>query len=247
MRQSLNNLLRLNRGKGQFRADAGENGNTILLYDVIVSSDDDAAWLGGCSAENVMRALMGMTGRVQMHINSPGGDVFAGIAIAQAIRSYPDGVDVYVDGIAASIASIIAISGSTVTVAPGSFMMIHKAWTIMLGNADDLMREAALLEKIDENLADQYRARAGEATDWIAAMAAETWFTADEAVAAGLADSVAMPKPMPKSGENARWDLSAFAKAPAPEVEPEPEPIDPSIEIAARERRLAVDLLSTPA
>jgi len=207
----LRNLLARNRGKGNVRAESGADGNTIWLYDVIVSSEDDAAWLGGYSAEGFARTLAGMTGPVKLRINSPGGDVFAGIAMAQAIRDYPDGVDVQIDGLAASIASIIAIAGRTVTAAPGSFMMIHKAWTIMFGNADDLMREAALLEKVDQTLASRYSARAGEGTDWLSAMASETWFTADEAVAAGLVDHVVAEQ----QAVNARWDLSAYAAPPA--------------------------------
>lgn len=237
----LRNLLARNRGKGIVRAEAGAEGNTIWLYDVIVSSEDDAAWLGGYSAEGFARTLAAMTGPVQLRINSPGGDVFAGIAMAQAIRDYPDGVDVAIDGLAASIASIIAIAGSTVTAAPGSFMMIHKASTIMFGNADDLMQEAALLEKVDASLAGRYSARAGDAIDWSAAMAAETWYTAEEAVAAGLVDQVLAEQ----QRVNARWDLSAYQSPPSGALEArdvlpdEPELIE---EIAARQRRLAVDL-----
>jgi len=252
-RKPLFNLLAQNARKGAIRADASDN--TIWLYDVVVGSDDEAEWWGGVSPEAFAKTLRTMSGPVTLRINSPGGDVFAGIAIAQAIREYADGVTVKIDGLAASIASVIAIAGREVTAAPGSFVMIHKAWTMMIGNSDDLTREAALLEKVDGSLAGQYLAKAGDGTDWVAAMKAETWYTAEEAVAAGLIDSIIGVAPAQVA--QACWDLSAFSNPPAqhgPVVIPEAEPTpaaetvtEPSAEtmnneIAARQRALALAL-----
>ena len=236
------------------RADAGGDAgdNTIWLYDVIVGSDEEALWWGGVSPEAFARSLRAMSGPVTLRINSPGGDVFAGIAIAQAVREYADGVTVRIDGLAASIASIIAIAGAEVVAAPGAFVMVHKAWTLMFGNADDLLAEAALLDKIDGSLADQYRAKAGDSTDWAAAMtgagaADGTWFTADEAVAAGLIDRVESATAAPAA--RVAWDLSAYAGAPAaaPQPLPQAEPVtvpvvDTASQIATRQRRLDVAL-----
>lgn len=266
MRNRLFNLFAANAKKGTIRAE----GNVIYIYDFIVGSDLEAEWFGGVSAGNFAKLLAGMSGPVDLHVNSPGGEVFAGIAIAQAIRSYPDKVTVHVDGIAASIASIIAISGHEVIMAPGSFMMIHRAWTIAWGNSVDLAKEAETLAKVDGSLADQYVAKAGDKTDWLAAMDAESWYTADEAVAIGLADkvaSVATGGDEETVQDRANWDLSAFANAPvlaseavqvAPAAQAEPEPVaepiaeqvtsaDNSDEIAARQRRLTVALLKPPA
>ncbi len=255
MRNRLLNLFKANARKGALRAEASSN--TIWVYDIIVGDEFEAEWFGGVSPMGFRQQLEQMSGPVTVRINSPGGDVFGGIAIAQAIREYQDGVTVQVDGIAASIASIIAIAAKQTVMAPGSFMMIHEAWTIMWGNADQLMHEASVLEKVDQSLADQYSRKAG-AGDWLAAMAAETWYSSGEAVEAGLADSVAGEEPEQKAQARVAWDLSAFERAPdmpaaemvetpAPEPEPAPEP-DPAPapdqdEIAARARRATVAAL----
>jgi ATP-dependent Clp protease, protease subunit len=125
--------------------------------------------------------------------------------------------------------------------APGALFMIHKAWTMTYGNADDLMGEAALLEKIDGTLADTYAARTGkEAAEVMDLMAAETWFTAQEAVDAGFADRIAESQTKAK----AAWNLSAYAKAPTVEPEPEPKPEFAQVDAAAMKRRLDVALLT---
>jgi ATP-dependent Clp protease protease subunit len=87
--------------------------------------------------------------------------VFAGVAMAQAIRAYPGKVTAHVDGLAASAASAVAVAADEAVMAPGSMMMIHNAWTIALGNRHDFMELAALLEKIDGDLAQAYAKRSG--------------------------------------------------------------------------------------
>lgn len=204
------NLLARNEGRGAFKAE----GNTIFLYDVIVASEADAAWLGGVSAEAFVKTLASLTGPVLVRINSPGGDVFAGVAMAQAVRAYADGVTVQVDGLAASAASVVAVAAGETIMAQGAMMMIHKAWTIDLGNADDFRATAALLDKIDGEIVAAYARKCGDSTDFAALMAAETWMTADEAVSMGLADKVdATPAKAPQAQARA-WDLSAYSKAP---------------------------------
>ena len=150
-------------------------------------------WLfGGISAKDVAGQLAGIKGPLDVHISSGGGDVFDGLAIAEAIRSYAGPVTTVVDGVAASIASVIAQAGQKRVMAPGSMMMIHDAWGFPdEPNEAGLLKMAATLGKISDNLADQYAQRAGgTAQQWRQAMQAETWYTADEAVAAGLADEV---------------------------------------------------------
>jgi ATP-dependent protease ClpP protease subunit len=269
MRQ-LHRLIQANRGRGSFRAEA----NRLVIYDVIVASDADAAWLGGVSAEAFQRELRAMSGDVELRINSPGGDVFAARAMAQAIREHPGKVTAYVDGVAASAASLLAVTAAETVMAPGSMMMIHEAWTIGLGNKGDFLATAALLEKIDASIVETYQAKAGgEPEAWAAAMAAETWYTAAEAVAAGLADRVSEAKP---PAAQAAWDLGVYDNAPAAETvqvstegtqvtcqlaqgetvltttpAPEPAPVQaeaaPQFEHEQRKRRLAVRLLSPAA
>src|SRR5262249_39117748 len=128
---------------------------------------------------------------LNVHINSPGGSVFEGIAVQNILANHPATVNISVDGLAASIASVIAMAGDKITMCPGSMMMIHEASGLAWGHAADMRQLADVLDKISGTLADAYALRAGgEAADWRTAMHAETWYTADEAVAAGLADEV---------------------------------------------------------
>jgi ATP-dependent Clp protease protease subunit len=207
------NLFRANKDVGEkFRAE----GNVLFVYDHIVSSKADADWLGGVDAETFNQTLSSMNGDVSVRINSPGGDVFAGIAMANAIAAYPGQVTCVVDSFAASAASIIAIAGDKIEMAKGARMMIHKAWTIAAGNADEFMKQAATLEGIDATLAESYadaaakRGKDNNADMFSSLMAAETWLTGQQAIEAGLADEVSAiaPKAMKQ------WDLSAYAKPP---------------------------------
>jgi ATP-dependent Clp protease protease subunit len=219
MMNRLLNLYRANAKRGTFRAESSASGNVIEIFDVIISSEIDAEWFGGVAAPVVARALKAMSGIVHMRINSPGGDVFAGVAIAQAMREYDGEIIVHVDGYAASIASIVAIAGDKVIMAPGSMMMIHKAWSWGIGNADDFLATAALLEKIDGQLVEAYANRSGgkkNADELAELLRAETWFTPQEAIDAGLADEIAPEKAKSKNQACALWDMSVFEGAPKP-------------------------------
>lgn len=128
---------------------------------------------------------------VDIRIDSCGGDVYEGFAIASAIQRYEGETHVYVDGIAASAASYIALMADAVTVYQYSMIMIHNAWCITAGNAEELRDDADKLDALDKTIAGIIAARSGmDLDDVLAAMAAETWYTADEAVAAGMADEL---------------------------------------------------------
>lgn len=182
------------------RATASE----IMIYDTIGADP----WSGGgVSASDVVAALAKSGGGpVTVRINSPGGDVWDGLAIYNALAAHPGGVNVVVDGVAASAASFIAMAGKTVTMPESSMMMIHNARTLAYGQASDLNETAALLAKVDGQLAAIYEARTGKpAADM---MQAETWFTAAEALAAGLCDTVT-PLPTKEAEPAAVLDDSA--------------------------------------
>lgn len=190
---------------------------TLRLYDAIDSWGGD--W--GCSAKEfaaTIDALPGDTSEIRLHLNSPGGDVFEGIAIANMLRAHPANVVVVVDGLAASIASIVAVAGDELVMAPNSELMVHDAWGLCMGNAGDMTSMGALLDHLSGNLADAYAAKGGgKRAKWRDLMLAETWFTAEEAVAVGLADRLDTKQTTAK----AAFDLSAFryrgrAQAPAP-------------------------------
>jgi ATP-dependent Clp protease protease subunit len=215
MHRKLLNLLARNAKKGEFRAETSAEGNTIYIYDVIVASEADAEWFGGIAADTFVRALKGMTGDVALRINSPGGDVFGAKAMAQAIREYGAGkVTAHVDGYAASAATFLTSVADATVMSQGSMLMIHKAWTFALGNADDFKATAVLLDKIDGTIAETYAGAATrrgiEPADFVALMASETWLTADEAIALGLADEQAEDAPKAQVA----WDLSAYDHAP---------------------------------
>lgn len=180
-----------------FSIDVREQGDSdsesvavISLFDVI---DSWGGWWG-VSANDFLDQVRDLTvDRIELHINSPGGEVFEGIAIANVLAAHPAKVDVVVDGLAASIASLIAVSGDTLTMAPRSMMMIHKAWTLEVGDEDAMRHQADVLAKIDSNIAAAYADKSGRAqAEFTDMMRAETWFTAAEAVENGLADSVAV-------------------------------------------------------
>lgn len=229
------NLFAANTKRGTFRADAASN--TIELYDLIVSSEIEAEWYGGVSLQGFAKTLRGMSGTVHLRINSPGGDVFAGVGIAQIMREYDGEIIAHVDGYAASASSVVAIAASKVIMAPASMMMIHKAWTWGIGNADDLMATAELLEKIDGQLADTYAARGSkDAATFMNLMAAETWLTPQEAIDCGLADELAGDKDKAATNARARWDVSAFERAPAPPAAQADDKIRVAVEAALADR-----------
>lgn len=198
-----------NKGAGEFRADGG----TLWLYDVIASDDNEAEWFGGVSPRQFIAALAATTGPVTIRVNSPGGSVFGAQAMVAAMRAHQEAITVQVDSLAASAASVIACEATQLTMAPGAMMMIHKAWGMVIGNEADMRGTADLLAKIDGQIAETYARRSGgSAESFLAMMAEETWFTAQEAVSAGLADAILTEN---NQRPQARWDLSAYAKAPS--------------------------------
>jgi ATP-dependent Clp protease protease subunit len=233
-----------NKGKGEgIRADA----STIWIYDVIATDADEASWAGGISPDQFIQALAQTTGPVTLRINSPGGSVFGAQAMVAAMRAHPAPITARVDSLAASAASVIACEAATLEIVQGGMLMVHKAWGMAVGNEADMRDTADLLSKIDGQIAATYARRAeGNVEEWLATMAAETWFDAAEAVAAGLADRVIdenMQRP------KAQWDLSAYAAAPAIEaVVAEPAPVaeveEPKDLRPMRARQLAARLVA---
>ena len=130
---------------------------------------------------------------INLHINSPGGSVFEGIAIYNMLKQNKAHVNVYVDGLAASIASVIAMSGDAIFMPSNSMLMIHNPWTMAVGNASELRKQADDLDKITESSIQTYLNQAGDKLDEETLrqlMDDETWLTAKEAVDYGLATEV---------------------------------------------------------
>lgn len=195
----------------------GEDEATMYLYDPIDS------WGGewGVSAKEFVAALgsLGPVSTIHLHVNSPGGEVWDGVAIMNALREHPARVVAHVDGIAASAASFIAASADEVIMGRNTQMMIHDARAIAVGPASIMRQVADLLDKTSTDIAGVYAAKAGgTAAEWRDSMRAESWFTAEEAVAAGLADSIAGVEVTPTN----RWDVSVYSRQEPGAVEPEP-------------------------
>ena len=186
---------------------------TFQLYDPIDS------WGGewGVSAKEFTAALSLLdadaVNKIQVHINSPGGEVFEAITIINALRRFDARVVAVVDGLAASAASVLAAAADELVMAPNSTLMIHDAWGVCVGPAADMRSMADLLDKLSDNIADLYAAKSGtRAQEWRERMRAETWYTADEAVEAGLADRVETREQVEPA---ARFDLSIYKPQPA--------------------------------
>lgn len=164
---------------------------------------------------------------IELHLNTPGGDVFDGLAIYAALQQHPARVVATVDALAASAGSFIAMAGDEVVMARNATVMIHDAFGLALGNAADMADMAERLDKVSDNLASIYAERAGgDVAAWRTAMRAETWYDADEAVEAGLADRVLGAGRDDAAKDT--FDLSVFAyagrrAAPDPVIVQEPE------------------------
>lgn len=129
---------------------------------------------------------------ISVRINSPGGAIFDGFSIYNALLNHPAHVTAYVDGVAASAASFIAQAADEIVCAKASSMMVHGGSGMCIGKAADMREMAALLDKLDGQMAAIYAQRTERpAAEWLAQMGGDTWYTAEEAVEAGLADRVA--------------------------------------------------------
>lgn len=150
----------------------------------------DMSWWGDeVTPQEFRDELAKHTGDLTVVVNSGGGDVFAGLAIYNALRESNHSVTVRVDGLAASIASVIVMAADKVIMAPGSMMMIHKPWTMVIGDTKDLDKTKEILQGIEDSLIPIYASRTGLDKDKIVEMLeAETWLTAEQAVEMGFAD-----------------------------------------------------------
>lgn len=186
------------------------------------------------TAKTVREQLDQADGSATVRINSGGGDVYEGIAILNTLRAFDGDLTVVVESLAASAASFIAVGcGARVIARPNAEIMIHKAWTMPMGNADSLRKTLADLDRQDLKLATIYADRAGGSPeDWLQVMADETWYTADEAVEAGLVDAVEDAKrpvvaaSMSNSKVFASCKYSGRSEAPKPKFVAEDPPLE---------------------
>lgn len=186
------------------KAAAQPDAVDVLIYDEI-------SWYG-VTAEDFVKDLQGISAKtINLRINSPGGSVFDGTAIYNALRAHPAKVVAHIDGVAASIASVIALAGDEVRMAANAFFMIHNPWGVTVGDAAEMRKMADVLDKIGGTLAATYSAKCGKPKDEVQALLdAETWMTAEEAKAFGFVDVVEDSD----ADAKANFDLSRFGNVP---------------------------------
>lgn len=160
----------------------------ITIFDVI----GEDFWSGGITAKTVAAQLRAIGPRpIEVQINSPGGDMFEGIAIYNVLREHPQPITVKVMGMAASAASIVAMAGDEIEIGAASFVMIHNCWVIAMGNRHDMAETAAFLEPFDQAMVDLYASRSGVDAKQVAKwMDAETYMSGSQAIERGFADSL---------------------------------------------------------
>ena len=183
-------------------------------FEIINKADKAEIWIyeqigedfwtgGGVTAKSFQKELSAVkASQIDLHINSPGGEVFDGITIYNLIKQHPANVTTYIDGLAASIASVIALAGDTVIMAENALYMIHNPWGFAIGDANEMRKTADLLDKVGSSLIVAYTSKSGKPDDEISAlMNDETWMTAREAKDAGFIDDI-----------SEKMDLAACAK-----------------------------------
>ncbi|MCC4374628.1 Clp protease ClpP [Limosilactobacillus reuteri] len=161
----------------------------------IVTDEYEDTDTSAAGFRNALKSL-GDVKNINLHINSPGGSVFEGIAIYNMLKQNSARINVYIDGLAASIASVIAMSGDAIFMPSNSMMMVHNPWVMAIGNANELRKQADDLDQITKSSVQTYLAKAGDKLDektLTQLMDDETWLTAQEAVDYGLADEVMEP------------------------------------------------------
>lgn len=181
--------LALERWTPTVQAAAADPATSITIYDQI----GEDWWTGeGTTAKRISGALRAIgDNHATVYINSPGGDMFEGLAIYNLLREHKAGVTVKVVGVAASAAAIIAMAGNRVEVGRAGFLMIHNSWTVAAGNRHDFREAADWLEPFDKTQADIFAAKTGDSPEAIAKMLdAETWMGGQEAVDLGFADGL---------------------------------------------------------
>lgn len=201
------------------RASGAQGSRTeVLIYDEIGAY--------GVTAKGFLAELVALPedAAIDLRLNSPGGSVFDAVAIYNALKRHPGEITVWIDGIAASAASYIAMAGDTIVMPENAFLMIHDPSGLVMGTAEDMRATAEALDKVKGSLIQGYAAKSGKPNDEIAAlMAAETWLDATDALGLGFIDRIAEPVKLAAS-----FDMARFRNPPPEVVEAASEPEEPA-------------------
>ena len=204
--------------KSWYTIRARSSGTEVLIYDEIGAY--------GVTAKGFLAELGALPddAAIDLRLNSPGGSVFDAVAIYNALKRHSGEITVWIDGIAASAASYIAMAGDTLVMPENAFLMIHDPSGLVMGTAEDMRSTAEALDKVKGSLIQGYAAKSGKPDDEIAAlMAAETWLDSKDALDFGFIDRIAEPVKLAAS-----FDVAQFRNAPPELVEAASEPDEPA-------------------
>lgn len=203
------NRMALKPGRVRVNTDATEGAEVMIYGDIGYGWYDE-----GITGESISREIAAIDAdEINVRINSGGGLVFEGLAIYNALARHSAKIIMHVDSIAASIASVILMAGDEIRISEGAQVMIHKPWSGLYGDANALRKEAEILDKLEGGIIDIYAARTdAKRSDLETWVGAETWFTGQEAVDAGFADSMTPAKKKVKAASSALF--SSFKHAP---------------------------------
>jgi ATP-dependent protease ClpP protease subunit len=203
--------------KSWYTIRARNSGTEVLIYDEIGAY--------GVTAKGFLAELGALPGdaAIDLRLNSPGGSVFDAVAIYNALKRHSGEITVWIDGIAASAASYIAMAGDTIVMPENAFLMIHDPSGLVMGTAEDMRSTAEALDKVKGSLIQGYAAKSGKPDEEIAAlMAAETWLDAKNALDLRFIDRIAEPVKLAAS-----FDVARFRNAPPEVVEAASKPVEP--------------------
>jgi ATP-dependent Clp protease protease subunit len=204
--------------KSWYTIRARASGTEVLIYDEIGAY--------GVSAKGFLAELGALPdyAAIDLRLNSPGGSVFDAVAIYNALKRHQGDITVWIDGIAASAASYIAMAGDIIVMPENAFLMIHDPSGLVMGTAEDMRSTAEALDKVKGSLIQGYASKSGKPDDEIAAlMAAETWLDAKDALDLGFIDRIAEPVKLAAS-----FDVARFRNAPPEVVEAASEAEEPA-------------------
>ena len=223
--------------------DADESGERVLYFDGEIS---DETWWGDEITPAMFKSeLFSDKGDITIWLNSPGGDCIAASQIYAMLMDYPHNVTVKIDGIAASAASVIAMAGTKVLMAPTALMMVHNPLTIAIGDTDEMQKAISMLDEVKESIMNAYEIKTGMSRSKIShLMDAESWFNATKAVELGFADKVLFSDPDPEQKDEEALPAMMFSRAAVTNSLPSklmpPKPAVPGTPADQLEKRLSV-------
>ena len=225
--------------------DADESGERVLYFDGEISNE---TWWGDEVTPKLFRdELFSGEGDITIWLNSPGGDCVAASQIYAMLMDYKSNVTVKIDGIAASAASVIAMAGTSVLMAPTALMMVHNPLTIAIGDSEEMQKAMEMLAEVKESIINAYQIKSNQSRAKISHwMDAETWMNANRAIELGFADGVLEDSKRQKPADEVTFAFSRRAVTNSlldkviPKTKPKQSEMSQGVAIESLEKRLSL-------